>query len=236
MADDPRGVLQQVAAFGYKQIESFEGAQGIFWGMSNTEFKQMMDDLGMQMISAHADVFTDVERKIEELAEIGADYIICPRIGPQESLDEFRRIADRFNGIGEMARNAGLRFAYHNHDYSFDLQEGEQPQRVMMDRTDPELVDFEMDFYWVVYAGEDPASWIREYPNRFTAGHVKDYPGGENPGFTILGTGTIDFPSLLPIAVENGMEYLIVEQDEHPGTTSLDAAEQDAGYMKNLNR
>src|SRR3954452_14021376 len=45
---DPKGILKQVASFGYTQIEGYEGPQGIFWGMSNTDFKKYMDDLGMQ--------------------------------------------------------------------------------------------------------------------------------------------------------------------------------------------
>src|SRR5687767_3940608 len=43
MPKDPKGVLKQVADMGYKQIESFEGKMGMFWGMTNLEFKKYMD-------------------------------------------------------------------------------------------------------------------------------------------------------------------------------------------------
>src|SRR5436305_5131492 len=68
---DPKGVLTQVASFGYKQIESFEGSKGIFWGMKNTEFKKLMDDLGMKIVSSHCDINKDFERKVAEAKEIG---------------------------------------------------------------------------------------------------------------------------------------------------------------------
>ena len=54
MPKDPKGVLKQVSSFGYKQIESYEGKDGMFWGMSNTDFKKYMDELGMTFVSSHS--------------------------------------------------------------------------------------------------------------------------------------------------------------------------------------
>jgi hypothetical protein len=45
LAKDPLAVLKHLSASGYKQIESFEGDKGIFWGMKHTAFKKTMDDL-----------------------------------------------------------------------------------------------------------------------------------------------------------------------------------------------
>ncbi len=234
IGDDPKGVIESLAEFGYKQIESYEGQMGIFWDMSHTDFKKFLDDLGLEMVSTHANVFENFEQKVEQLAEVGATYVTCPYIGPQESIDDFKELADTFNELGETAQNAGLRFAYHNHDYSFVELDGELPQDVMMSNTDPDLVDFQMDIYWVVAAGEDPTEWMRKYPNRFSSGHVKDYSGGENPESVVLGTGTINYPSVLDVAKQNGMKHFIVEQEAYTDTTPLDAAEADAEYMKNL--
>lgn len=235
IGDDPEGILRQVAEADYKQIESYEGPMGIYWGMGHTDFKRYMDDLGMTMISSHANVFEGFERKAEEAAEIGVDYLICPYIGPQESLDNYRQMADRFNEIGRVAQSAGIRFAYHNHGYTFEEQDGEIPQDILMERTDPDLVDYQMDIYWVVAAGHDPAEWIQKYPNRFTSGHVKDMSRtSEEPESTVIGTGSIDFPPLLTLAKENGMEYFIVEQEAYTGTTPMDAIKANADYMKEL--
>lgn len=234
IGDDPKGVIQSLAEFGYTQIESYEGSMGIFWGMSNTEFKQFLEDQGLTMISTHANVFQNYEEKVNQLAEIRVPYIICPYVGPQESIDDFYSLAEQFNEMGRIANDAGIKFAYHNHAYSFEELDGEIPQVVMMENTDPELVKYQMDIYWVVAAGEDPKEWFQRYPNRFTSGHVKDYSGGENPESVILGTGTIDYPSVLDVAEQNGMEYFIVEQEAYTDTTPLDAAREDAEYMKNL--
>ena len=233
--DDPEGVIRQLAEFGYKQIESYEGQLGMFWGMGNTGFKQFLDDLDIQMVSTHANVFQGYEQKVEELAEIGVPYIVCPFIGPQDSIDDYLEMADTFNELGEIANNAGLKFAYHNHAYTFEEQEGQIPQEVLMDNTDPDLVEYQLDIYWVLAGGADPIEWIRKYPGRFTMSHVKDLAevNGEHESVT-LGTGTIDYNNILPVAEENGMIYHLVEQEAYTGTTPMDSARDNAEYMKQL--
>jgi len=235
IAEDPEATIRQVADFGYTQLESYDGPMGMWWGMGSTGYKNLLDELGLSPISSHADVFEEFERKANEAAEVGLTFIVCPWVGPQETMDDFRRIADQFNEMGEIANNLGLRFAYHNHAYSFEELEGELPQDVMMNITDPELVEYQMDIYWVVAAGHDPAEWMQKYPGRFTTCHVKDLAQGEEPESTVLGTGSIDYKQLLPVSQEYGMEGFIVEQEAYTGTTPIDAIRANAEYMKSLN-
>lgn len=235
---DPKGVLKQVASFGYKQIESFEGKDGMFWGMNNTDFKKYMDDLGMVIVSSHCDINKDFEKKAADAAAIGMKYLICPWLGPQKKIDDFKKAADEFNKRGEICKKNGIRFAYHNHAYSFEPIDGQLGQDVMMNNTDPDLVDYEMDIYWVAAAGQDTEAWLKKYKNRFRLCHVKDRAKGATPAdhdaSVDLGTGSLDFSKLLKTASENGMEYYIVEQEKYEGTTPLKSVEANAAYMKNL--
>lgn len=235
LPNDPKGVLKQVASFGYKQIEGYEGPQGMFWGMGHKDFKKYMDDLGMNFVASHCNIDQDFEQKAAQAAEIGMKYLICPWQS-QETLDGYKRAADNFNVKGEICKKNGIRFAYHNHAYGFSAVEGELPQEVFMKNTDPDLVDFEMDMYWVVTAGEDPAVWFRQYPNRFKLGHVKDRmkDATERDATCTLGTGTIDYPKIVKAAKEYGMEYFIVEQERYEGTTPIDSARDNAAYMEKL--
>lgn len=235
---DPKGVLKQLASFGYTQIESYEGPQGMFWGMSNTDFKKYMDELGMSIVSSHCDINKDFEKKAAEAAAIGMKYLICPWKGPQKSLDDFKKFTDEFNQKGEICKKNGIRFAYHNHDYTFKPLEGQMPQDVLMNGTDASLVDFEMDMYWVAAANQDIEAWLKKYPNRFRLCHVKDRsktPGPDNGKNSVdLGTGSIDWSKILSTAKANGMEYFIVEQEAYPNGTSLEAAKVNAEFMKKL--
>jgi sugar phosphate isomerase/epimerase len=234
---DPKGVLKQMAGFGYKQVESFEGPKGIFWGMTNKEFKAYMDELGMTIVSSHCDMNKDFERKAAEAAEIGMKYLICPYLGAQKKLDDYKKFADTFNQKGEICRKNGIRFAYHNHDYSFKELEGQIPQELMMNSTDPSLVDYEMDIYWVETARANTEDWLKKHKNRFRLCHIKDREKNAADTFAscTLGEGSIDFAKILKTARQNGMKYFIVEQEKYAGTTPLKAAEANAAYMKMLN-
>jgi len=238
LAKDPKGVLKQLSSYGYKQIESFEGGKGMFWGMSNTEFKSYMDELGMKIIASHCDINKDFEKKAADAAAIGMKYLICPYKGPQKDLDAFKKFADEFNQKGEICKKNGIRFAYHNHDYSFVTINGEMGQDVMMKNTDASLVDFELDMYWVVAAGQDIETWLKKYPKRFRLCHVKDRkkdaPLTEKDASVVVGTGSINYPKILKTAKKHGMEYYIVEQEKWEGTTPMQAAQADAVYMKTL--
>ena len=239
LAKDPLAVLKQLSDNGYKKIESFEGAKGMFWGMKNTEFKKVMDDLGMNMVSSHCNDTGDLvsfERKAAAAGEIGLKYLICAFKGPQKSLDNFKKFTDEFNACGEIAKKHGLRFAYHNHDYSFKAMEGIVPQDLMMDGTNPDLVDFEMDMYWTVAAGVDPIAYMDKHPNRFKLVHVKDLTktatGHES---CVIGKGTIDYKSLLPKVAKRGVQHMIVEQEAYTGSNEMDSAKDNAAYVKTLN-
>lgn len=239
IGNDTRNVLKQLAAYGYTQIESYEGPGGMFWGMGHKGFRDYMHELGLTLVSSHCDIHKDFERKAAEAAEIGMKYLICPWIGPQKSADDYKRFAETFNQKGEICRQNGIRFAYHNHDYSFKDTEGQNPQEILLKFTEPGLVDFEMDIYWVVTAGVNPEDWFRKYKNRFRLCHIKDRsrtPVADNGKNSVdLGTGSIDWKKTLKAAVKNGMQYFIVEQEAYPNGSSLDAAKKNAAYLKKLN-
>jgi len=235
---DPKGTLKALAGYGFNQIEGYEGKQGLFWGMSNTEFKKYLDGLGLDMVSAHCNINENFEEKAAQAAEIGMKYLICPYIGPQTSVDNWKKVTDKFNAAGEVCRKNGIRFAYHNHAYSFKAFSGMIPHDFMMDNTDPELVDHEMDIYWVVTGGADPEAYLKKYSGRFKLCHVKDRlkdaADDVREATCTLGTGKIDFPKILKTAKDNGMEYFIMEQERYDNTTPMDCAKDGAAYLKKL--
>ena len=236
LAEDPKGVLKQLSADGYKLIESFQGNKGIFWGMSNTEFKKYMDELGMTIISSHCNTGQDFEMRANEAAAIGMKYLLNPFVPVQKTVDDYKKIADQFNKNGEICKKAGIRFGYHNHNHDFKMIDNQVPMDIYLQNTDPALVDFEMDIYWVVTAKQDPEAWLKKYNNRFRLCHIKDRTKGAtvDDASCILGQGSIDFPKILKIAKKHGVHYYIVEQEKYDNTTEMDAANADAEYLKKI--
>jgi len=142
MAKDPKGVLKQLAADGYKQIESFSsGPSGdIFWGMTAYDFKNYCDSIGLTCISAHCESDYTLDEKltdefkqlVDDAAGIGMKYLLNPYMVQLKTIDEFKRAAEGFNKQGDICKQAGLKFGYHNHNYSFRKIAGVFPQDVMM--------------------------------------------------------------------------------------------------------
>lgn len=256
MNEDPQGTLKALGQYGYKQIESFQGDQGVFWGMDPADFKNYLADHDMKCISAHCDsnYALDVSKRdefkklVDDAASIGIEYLINPYLGGLKTIDEFKTVTAQFNELGEIAKASGVRYAYHNHHYSFTQIDGIYPQDIMMSESDADLVDFEMDFYWVVTAKEDPVAWLKKYPGRFTLCHIKDrYEPAKVAeiekeekveGFwplnvsCVLGEGQINFDEILEVADEQGMKKWLVEQERYDDMTSMEAAEKDADFMQ----
>ena len=233
---DPKGVLKQLASFGYKQMESYEGGKGMFWGMTNVEFKKYVEGLGMTIVASHCDMYKDFEKKANDAAAIGMKYLLYPSADLQKTADDYKKIADRFNQCGEICKKAGIRFGYHSHDHDYRMVEGQMAQDIYMQNADPALMDFELDIYWAVTANQDPEVWLKKYPNRFRLCHIKDRVKGatQREAMCILGKGSIDFPKILKTAKANGMKYYFAEQDECETGSPVECMKANAEYMKRL--
>ena len=233
---DPHGVLKQLSADGYKQIESFEGKNGMFWGMTPADFKKYVDSLGMTIISSHCnDIYKDsFEKKAADAGSIGLKYLISPSESGAKTVDDFKKLADRFNQCGEICKKYGLQFGYHNHDAIFKPVDNQLPMDILLANTDKKNVTYEMDIYWVVTAGQDPEAWLKKYNGRFQLCHIKDRIKGatERDASCIIGQGSIDFAKIVKTAKATGVKYYIVEQERYDNTTEMDCAKADADYLK----
>ena len=241
MEINAENTLAQIGKLGYTQIESYGGNKGIFWGMTNSGFNKLANDSGLTVISSHyAGDAEGYEKTAALAAEIGMKYLIYPWKGPQKTIDSFKRIADEFNSYGAICKKNGLRFAYHPHDYPYKPVEGQLPINVLLDYTDKDLVDFQMDFYYTVTEGQDPEAYIKKYKPRFRLCHMRDVlkqrlpAGSEIESACDLGKGIINYPHLLSTALANGMEYFFVEQSRFFNETPLQSAKFNAEYLKKL--
>jgi sugar phosphate isomerase/epimerase len=237
LPNDPKGILKEVSLAGYKQIESYDHDKlGIFWGMSAQDFKSYLDGIGLAVVSSHCDINKDFQKKVDDSAAIGMKYLVCPSIDKQNTIDDYKKFASQFNQCGEICKKAGIKFAYHNHDHDFTIIDGQIAQDIYMQNTDPSLVDFEMDIYWVVTAKQDPQAWLTKYSNRFRLCHIKDRIKGatERDASTELGKGSINFPKILKTARDNGMQYFFAEQERYDNSTPIKSMREDAEYMKEL--
>lgn len=251
---DLRAGLTMLAEMGYKEIELFgpypfsapatiEGWKRMapmlgfsgsgYFGKTAQELRALLDELGLSTPSAHTDLDT-LEAHMDQLGEaaqvLGFQYVVLPAIpdARRTSLDDYRRMADTFNSIGENAKRVGLTFAYHNHGYGFQEVNGQIPTRLLLDNTDPELVALEMDIFWTAAAGVDPVELLRAYGSRYRLLHLKNMreakrfagDGGDFsqwmalfPYMSTAGEGVLDLPGIISAAEALGVKHYLVEQD-----------------------
>jgi sugar phosphate isomerase/epimerase len=214
MEQDVPGTLKAIAGMGYGEVE-FAG----YFDAGPAECRRMVADLGMTAPSGHVQArdVRDVPQKVVDVAaEAGHDYVTIGWLHPddRQTISQYQEWATACNRIGELCKKAGMRFAYHNHDFEFVPIGGNVPYDVLMLETDPELVDFELDFYWVQRAGKSIESVLAFAPERFPMAHIKDMDTVGN--MTDVGTGTIDFASILGNKEISRIKHLFAERDDAP--------------------
>lgn len=233
MPKDPKGTMKQLAEMGYTQFESY-GGPDFLWGMSPKECKTFLGDLGVKMVSTHFDMNKDLDKNIERGAEAGLKYMLCPYLGPQKNLDEWKKKAELFNQVGEKVTKAGMKFGYHNHDYSFKAMEGQIPQELLLANTDPKYVMFELDLCWIVASGQNAVAHLEKYGKRYELVHIKDMVlDNGRVSQKDLGKGAMDFDTILKAAKKAGIKHYIVEQEQYP-SSSIESMKVDAEWMKQL--
>lgn len=250
IAQDPSNTLATVAKIGYKHVETFgvDAENKKFWGLTVPELKKVLDDNGLKTHSGHYDLskylskkHTDkesIERYIEIAHSLGQTHIVAP-VTPMDDLnnlqvEDYQYAADQLNKAGEMAKKAGIKVGYHNHFWEFrNFANGTKGLDILIAFTEPELVDFELDIFWIQKAGLNAQSYFEKYPGRFTMWHIKDmdkqfttaligekYDKADFPTimkdtkYTEVGTGAIDFINIAQYAQKSGLQYAFVEQDD----------------------
>ena len=226
---DVPGSLDKVKSFGIKSVE----AAGTY-GMPAGDFRKLLDERGLKAVSGHFP-YDRYEKELpivaEEAKALGLEYLgiaWIPHVPALFGMDTTEKAAADFNKWGEELSKQGLKFFYHCHGYEFKaIAEGSEKtyMDVLMEKTDPKFVSFEMDVFWVVMPGADPAKYLAKYPGRWSLMHLKDLqkgvPTGSFTGHTdvkqnvVIGTGQIPWAPLLKAAAASGVKHYFIE-DESP--------------------
>lgn len=207
---DPAGTIQAIAELGIRDCETD--------GMHSIEpriLRVMMDDNGLVSRSSHIRLEalrTGLRRELEAADLLGQDALFLAWLPPEErTADAYRALADLLNERGETTLKSGVALGYHNHDFEFFDLGGVTGYEILLKRTDPALVDMELDFYWAAHAGIEPVDLFKKAPGRFTSCHLKDrdFEGNMAP----VGNGEIGFRRILDHAPSAGLERFYIEHD-----------------------
>ena len=223
MDKDFAGTLRKVASVGYTQVQ-FSG----FHNQPVPQIKKLIDEIGLKTSAGHFayDLLkSNLSQVTDDAHTLGMDYVVLSSAPEfyRHSLDGYKRAVEFFNKTGEGCNKAGLHFGYHTHNLDFEKFGNVIAFDLMLQKTDPSLVCFELDCFWVTRAGYDPVAYMNKYPGRFPVLHIKDerkhYPPtatGRTPSeaFAPVGKGIIDWKRIFKAAPKGGLKRYYVEQDE----------------------
>ena len=236
---DFAGTVRKVAQMGYHGVE-FAGRK-----LPHNQLKALLQELGLQVAGGHEGLALlegDLDTMITQYLDLGSQYITLPSIpGEWREAAEFGPLFAKLNAIGKRCRERGITFCYHNHDFEFKLEAGDQTFfDALYASTDPQYVQAEIDTYWVHFAGLDPAQVIRQYAGRCPLIHLKDMPKdftemARPARFAEVGEGQMDMGAIFVASEESGAAWYIVEQDQCDRPT-LESAALSFGNLKALGK
>ena len=228
MSADLLGSLKKLSDMGYKTLELAGYANGKFYGYSAAEFKKIVSDLGMVVISSHSAVESkgitmDTAKLMADAhAALGVKYCVQPWVNDEDrTIEKYKKMIGDWNKVGKIMKEVGIQFGYHNHNFEFAKVNGVVPYYdIFMPEMDKDLITMELDLFWASKAGQDPIEMFKKYPGRFQLLHFKDMKTKQAPFFDVIkddicsvGEGVIDFKKILTAKETAGMKYLFVEDD-----------------------
>jgi sugar phosphate isomerase/epimerase len=221
-----KGVLKQISAAGFNEVETygFSIKEG-FFGTSPKDFKAIASDNGLIVPSGHYDFSSFVKEgssdflkaSIEAANTLGSHYLTVPWLDEsvRKSADDYKKIAFKLNEAAVLCQDAGIKLAYHNHDFEFKTFGNTTGYEILLKETDTKLVNFELDLYWVVRSENDPLKLFKDNPGRFKMWHVKDMDKLKREWNAEIGKGSINFKTIFAEAKKSGMEHFFVEQESN---------------------
>jgi sugar phosphate isomerase/epimerase len=255
LAKDFDGTLAKIAAIGIRNVE-FAG----FYGRTAKEVRTSLSNAGLTASGAHclqASMYgEEVERMIDFCGEVGMPYMIAavPSIKPTPAslsgkvasgnpfehidLEDWRWSAERFNKIGALVREAGMRFAYHNHNIEAQKYGNLVAFDEVLRLTDPAVVGMEFDTGNFIAGGGDPYPYLEKYPHRFELAHVKEWAvpftptiTGNFPKYAPFGQGGTDWKKHLAALKKTGVKEIFIEQDGTTNGNELETVHQAYQYL-----
>ena len=112
--------MKAVKEIGYDGVE----LAGMY-GIPAAEVKKILDDIGLECISAHvsyAELMNDLEGTVAAYNTVGAKFIALPYMGESDrpTAPGFDKVLENIKKISDECKKYGITLLYHNHDFEFE--------------------------------------------------------------------------------------------------------------------
>ncbi len=185
----------------------------------------LIKESDLKVVSIHEDlgsILNKPEEIIQEAKAYGTEYIVVTGMFRFDYSDKqaVLQLAEDLNKAGRLLKDGGISFLYHNHNCEFRrVETGERAFDLLLEKTNPDYVNFEFDSFWAAEAGCDAVKWMEKLGTRMKLYHINDRGNREKGkmGSIIesdgmeLGTGNMNLEDLITTAEKNGVNAIILE-------------------------
>lgn len=230
-AADAEGTVRRVPGLGFNGVE-LVGT----YGWSTDQWRAILADTGLTVVAAHVGLETlekDLASPVAFYRALGTRRLVVtalPRAA--QSLARYHDGARRLNAVGRRLSDEGFSLVYHHHSYEFELPE-KHTTRCGMDlllaETDPALVHFEFDTFWLESSGRDAVTFVRQHADRVALIHAKDLRKRDREDVP-AGQGDVDFRTLVPLCTANDWPVILEYERGH----AIEAVRQGSLYLRGL--
>lgn len=223
---DAVAALPTLAAQGYEAVELYAQPDDA------SALRRRLDDAGLEACAWHVGLERlegEFDEVVEQARVLGVPRLVVPWAEPPSDRAAAEALAARLAALREPVAAAGFPLGYHNHGHELEpLADG----TVTLDMlTEVDGLELELDLGWLWVAGSDPVSRLATHAGRVPLVHAKDFADRETS--VPVGEGAVGYDRIVPAAREAGVQWLIVEQEEHAGDP-LDSTARSAEALRSL--
>jgi sugar phosphate isomerase/epimerase len=240
---DVSGTLQKIKDMGITKVETAG-----FYGLTAQDFKKKLDDFGIKAVGISVS-FEELEdsikltKVISDAKIIRAEYLVCfwiPHVEGDFTLDETKRGIAAFNKGGKILLDNKLTLLYHPHGYEFRPYKAEYLMDLLIKESKPQYVNFEMDVNWVYHSGHNPVAWLKKYPTRWKALHIKDrekstpcnqFGRMDVEKNVVIGKGEVNIDDTVKEARKLGVKHYFIEDES---SRSIEQVPLSIEYLRKL--
>ncbi len=210
--EDTAEAYHKVADIGYRIVEPAG-----YGGMEVADMAELLSSLGLQACSSHvgcAALRDTPEGVAEELGVLGCEWAVSGPLGELTTQEDWVAFAQEASEVAGRLSELGLNYAYHNHSFELEKFGDRTALEILYEGSDPDLVNAQIDTYWIQHGGGSSVAWIDRLAERVPMLHMKDMTmHGHEQFMAEVGEGNLDWEGILAAARDAGVQWYIVEQD-----------------------
>ncbi|WP_026519232.1 sugar phosphate isomerase/epimerase family protein [Butyrivibrio sp. FCS006] len=144
------------------------------------DWKKLISESGLKVISLHSylnSIEENPEAVAKEALSFGTDTVVITGMYRFDygNASEVKKLAERLNKAGKALLPYGVKLLYHNHNVELQkISEDKTAYDVIIENTDPQYVNFELDTYWIADGGADVSALINKLSDRMVMWHIND--------------------------------------------------------------